>query len=69
LRPDQQCAVVGCDGRAAAIIKLVWKGHNEAVEEVEFNDVIAVLAEGNSVPLCGEDVQKVIELANALKDS
>lgn len=51
------------------MIKLVWKGHNEIVEEVEFEDVIASLAEGNSVPLCGDDMKKVIELANALKDS
>lgn len=51
------------------MVKLVWNGHNDIVEEVEFEDVIAVLAEGNSVPLCGDDVKKVVELANSLAES
>lgn len=69
MRSDQQCAIVGCDRRALTMVKLVWNGHNDIVEEVEFEDVIAVLAEGNSVPLCGDDVKKVVELANSLAES
>lgn len=66
MNDTHRCAITGCGAMAFHVAKLVDNGERVISRDVTLEEVVAELAKGHTVPLCGRDQKRVVELANRL---